>query len=821
MIYKIEPFFENSNNQRHFVDNVTFAVYNKKIQRYINKDQGTSDINKALIFNDYKSLDIKHDSVVVVNGEGEYFIDRNGRSLGAYKYIGEHCLEGTRPVKKIENSLNAWGYLPVEINPQKNIYFFIPEENESFFLSTKIGGYKVNGYSYEENTKQWLLGYNRDKNKSSRIPGILHSEFQLFPNSNWYFKGITKTIHNTNIITIYKTNKDEDRYGLRRLNMPYISPDNYTEAIYYGKGIFQVTQINGLKSVLYFDRKKGEFLYWPETDRRIFLDYIFKDNYLLAKRDDGFYSILEKEKGDLSIFWEEVIYQDNKIRYKFNNEVKMIELEEVLETYNQSKELYKTVFQQEILEKEIKKDIEVAIDPIYEKQNPHLIDDMLLNIDWIAIISAPKKNSVRKSYGGNDYEVSIPRKSFETPKGRKLEVGDTVAIINIRIQKLLIGTVKNLRISNNYYLLSEIINVNITRDFLDFDNIISRGHFWFDKELKAVDIEEKIFLYAQGLQNKYSSKQNNLSDSKVTREIIKPSNENIMQIKKEIQIIEPESIKSLFKSMSDLKLPKDKIWSALEILFQDTLQQKNDKGLSLIQEYANSKAELPNYDSLLIEIQNYLSEEEKDEFLHRYKMGIKYKNLNEKDSLITASVFINKMYGTSLEWIMPKLEPKIPEISVKEYIKYICSKEQEDNNNMDKPIDENNETVSPFSFNFEGFNFSIGNEIPIKLLSYSDRIYYRKDPGVIFVKINESEILKDVLPYRYKIEGAGGAIQEFMPNNVNQKILDGKIPIIAIKRNKQEKFEFFDKVTYASHSHSNAGKKKIIDFTLIGERVSD
>lgn len=473
--------FENSINECHYIGDAIFIVFNKKQQCYITHDALSVNIKNAQKFRGYKNIDEKHNTIIVFNDDGEFFIDKNGRIIGPYDFIGSPCSEGTRPVKEIKDGVIMWGYLLPEINPKKKPKLFPCKKNDSFFVATKVGGYKVNGYEFEDRKYQWLIGFNRGKhNSSKKIIGIYHSEFIPFTTTNMFFMGLSENAHGKQIFTIYRANKKENEFGLQSLERPYSSPDSYSDVVYLGGGRFKVTQISGFISILYFDTIKKEFVYLPETDRRAFSSYIFKDHFVIAEKENSDLSILHKHYGDLTTFWENVNINGETINYLFNNKEYSTNFKNLIEAYNQSIAIIKRSIHDNDIPK-VDTNNEICVSNIAEQDN-------LLALDWVVLL---KKHGIRKSFN-KDYEISVSRKLLNAPKRRKLQNGDRVAIINTHKDYLLYGAIKNILLSSKYYSLTEVEYKSIKKDFTIFQTILSKGHFFIGSTVDE-NMEEAIY----------------------------------------------------------------------------------------------------------------------------------------------------------------------------------------------------------------------------------------------------------------------------------------------------------------------------------------
>lgn len=665
--------FENSANEYHYISDSFFVVYNKKLQCYITRDALSNKIEDAEKFKGCKDVDFKHKTIIVFNDEGEFLIDRNGRIAGPYDFIGFPCSEGTRPARKKKENINLWGYLQPVIHQFKKPKLFANKEDDSFFVATKIGGYNVNGYEIENRKCEWLIGFDRKKhNSSKKIIGILHSEFRSFHNTNIFFAGVSENAYGKQLLTIYKTNKKEDRVGILALERPYNSPDSYIDVVYLGNGRFKVTQKNGLISILYFDTKKKEFIYWPETDRRSFTSYTLKNEFVIAGKENGDLSILHQSYGDLTIFWDKVHVNGEDITYLYNNKEYSTNFSNLINSYNQSIAVVKRDFQaNEILKEDINTEIDKS--NISEQDN-------LMPLDWVVLLANPKKNCVRKSFN-NDYEVSIPRKVLNAPRRRKLQNGDNVAIINIRQGYLLYGTLKNLLLSSRYYLLAEEELTSIKKDFTIFKTILSKGHF-FIGSLIDVNLEDAIY--------------------KILKRELKAS----------------ESTKEIYKF--------------------PTVSNSNSK----------------------LEITSPANSAELDKDKHICH------NFNHDQS--------------------------IKKVQIEEIAPIIGA---------------------DFSFDFLGKRYEVGSIMPAQLLNRNRRIYFKKDPGILFIKIDCSSIIEGTNPRRYQIEGVGQGNQEFMTNNENTRIRDSRNPIILIKESNGVHI-YYDIVQFESYERTDSKKGSLISFTL-------
>lgn len=824
-MFKEISFSEKSNNVFHYINETQFAVYNKKIRGYINNSFASSNIEKALLFGGYRFIDKKHDSVVVYNEDGEAFIDKNGRCLKFFDFIGEACADGIRPVKRREGGINKWGYLPKEIDPQKKPILY-PKENDAFFLATNVCGYKVNGYDYGDSKSQWLLGYNRRRILTSkRINGIQHDEFQRLPNSNLFFLGITINSHNNKIITIYRASRVEDKKGhVKLLSRPFNSPDVYSDVKYLGKGLFLVSQTTGLLSILYFDKDESDFKYWPETDRRNFTHYTLEAGLLFAKNAKGYFSVIHKELGDLTRYWDKVMLVNNQIFYEFDGVQNTVDVKDILNSYERTVSLLKEGIQNSNKIESRNKESQSEPQKGYNK----MTDSMLRKyIDWVALISSSEMIMLRKSFDVNFYDITIPNKLINAPADSKLLKGDKVIILNLNNAYLLIGEIFDFDKDNNY-ILRELDVKNLKLDFSKFSYIINKGHIFIKKECLDRGIEKEIYSIIKDI-NKSLEEQDNLFEQKQKDESdFKKSQCNQPPITNKLMNTTIQKIKFLYEQIKDAHFAKDKIYRALEILFEESIQESKGSNLSLLEEYANSLSINPNYNEIMQEIKGCLSEEEYDEFIHRYKMGLKYKSLPQKDSITIACKNISSLFGKSLEWVYPKLEPIIPNITVIDFIKHICSSnyletkddkvnaEQENNKIESKTSSFNPKNVSSMhkTFTYRGIVFRVGDVIPSDLIKENRRIYFKKDPGILFIKITNKDVVSNTAGYKYKIEGVGQYHQEFLPNNENSRILHSKEPIVLIKETSENHYIYFDLVGYSSHIKVQSQKGQILEFIL-------
>lgn len=660
--------FENSNNKCCYISDTQFVVFNEYLNCYIPSE---SRIERAKKFLDYYSIDKTNNSIVVSNEEGCFLIDKNGRIAGPYDFIGDPCRDGFRPVKKTDRTDAGkywWGYLPPIIDPKKSLNLFSTDDC-TFFVATKVGGYLVNGRDYEDYKCQWLVYPKQNKRGPGRIPGILHTEFKCIPNSFSFFVGISKNTRGNDLFMIYRTNKNRNTKILER---PYNSPDLYLKIKYLGASRFEVLQrVKDLKSILYFDETKKEFLYWPETDRRSFKSYRFSRNkeFLIAEKEDGHYSIIDKEHGDLTIFWQSVTVDvdANRISYKFNDSVNSSDFDSIVDAFNET----------------------------------------------VTII---KNKAMTYKLTNNEASNNLDDKSV-------------------------------------YNILNKINGTSTSNA----------------DSAETIPVDDSVYL-------------------------------------------SQNDIISIYKQLNSMNISDEKIFPAFQILFEDSVKAVRPSGISMLSEYANSHILLPDFNQIVDEIKENLTEEEKFQFSNYFKLGENFRGLDRKESIIFACKFIKENYGISFEKILQKLEPRIPNVTVDEYLKSVCLNRDDDTKKeqIDEAFSIQNEDCY---FEYGDKKFLKGSKIPDELLN-NRRIYFKNNPGIIFIKIDDTMIISGTILKRFRIKGVGQGIQEFMPKNENTRIRDSRAPIVLIKKDKDGNFILYDFAQYESHEMKNVDNGNVILFTL-------
>lgn len=767
--------FENSNNKCCYISDTQFVVFNKYLNCYIPSE---SRIERAKKFLDYYSIDKTNNSIVVSNEEGCFLIDKNGRIAGPYDFIGDPCRNGFRPVKKTDKTDAGkywWGYLPPIIDPKKSLNLFSTDDC-TFFVATKVGGYLVNGRDYEDYKCQWLVYPKQNKRGPGRIPGILHTEFKCIPNSFSFFVGISKNTRGNDLFMIYRTNKNRNTKILER---PYNSPDLYLKIKYLGASRFEVLQrVKDLKSILYFDETKKEFLYWPETDRRSFKSYRFSRNkeFLIAEKEDGHYSIIDKEHGDLTIFWQSVTVDvdANRISYKFNDSVNSSDFDSIVDAFNETVTIIKN---------------KAMTYKLTNNEASNNLDDKTVSVnqgssrtlDWIIYLK-------RKIYKYNNYY------QINTAKSKQIKRDETVLVIDNQDNRLLYGTINY--VEKKYYCLSNEAEVRITKDFSIFrDRISSNTHIWINESIGS-DIEASVY----NILNKINGTSTSNADSAETI----PVDDSVY--------LSQNDIISIYKQLNSMNISDEKIFPAFQILFEDSVKAVRPSGISMLSEYANSHILLPDFNQIVDEIKENLTEEEKFQFSNYFKLGENFRGLDRKESIIFACKFIKENYGISFEKILQKLEPRIPNVTVDEYLKSVCLNRDDDTKKeqIDEAFSIQNEDCY---FEYGDKKFLKGSKIPDELLN-NRRIYFKNNPGIIFIKIDDTMIISGTIPKRFRIKGVGQGIQEFMPKNENTRIRDSRAPIVLIKKDKDGNFILYDFAQYESHEMKNVDNGNVILFTL-------
>lgn len=347
-----------------------------------------------------------------------------------------------------------------------------------------------------------------------------------------------------------------------------------------------------------------------------------------------------------------------------------------------------------------------------------------------------------------------------------------------------------------YYYLSNEAEVPITMDFSIFrDRISSNTHIWINESIGS-DIEASVY----NILNKINGTSTSNADSAETI----PVDDSVY--------LSQNDIISIYKQLNSMNISDEKIFPAFQILFEDSVKAVRPSGISMLSEYANSHILLPDFNQIVDEIKENLTEEEKFQFSNYFKLGENFRGLDRKESIIFACKFIKENYGISFEKILQKLEPRIPNVTVDEYLKSVCLNRDDDTKKeqIDEAFSIQNEDCY---FKYGDKKFLKGSKIPDELLN-NRRIYFKNNPGIIFIKIDDTMIISGTTPKRFRIKGVGQGKQEFMPKNENTRIRDSRAPIVLIKKDKDGNFILYDFAQYESHEMKNVDNGNVILFTL-------
>lgn len=799
-----------------FLNNYEFIIKNQLTQRFIiDQNNTTFSYDKARRFQIWRDFDNRYKTFVAQSEGYDRLIYNDGTCSRNYNSIGDLSTDGSRPANIKINEEDHWFYLE-GFKENKTSYPYKKEiKGSKFELKPRICGYNVVSIGDDDRIKSWLSWEKNAWHYNFKNYTMNHFE-RISEETSKVFKGVKKDLLTGKTkYRVFMVNRDLDK----DLSKPYISPDYYIaiEPDTQNKLLY-VTLEDESKAVILYN--EGKLKYWPMTNQGLYCDYKYKEGYLICYRHNNTIDILDKTGLSLTSFWKNFELMDNYIRYEnYFGQTKQCEFNDMRKEYDCSAE-------------ELKRNINIlAIQPfkttkINISDKERIVQNTSSDAEIIQFASIT--NSI-KEYSSHEYSYTGFLKVINDNRGKKINKDEPVIFIWPKknlfikavykaqrgknfifecIEKHLVDLNKRDIITNNYFTKIDYA-LNLSDDPINF--ILNKLCPIQNSTNRAENIEPE---------NSGISKEAFLNNKTVEQQI-----DISIDLNLEEQTLEKDIV-DVYKFLSRNNLNKTKINEALALLFEERLFQKYN-GVSSLDKIKESLKTEPDYNNVLKTIYSQLDERENFEFNYRYTLLIRFERYSPKEAIIEACKIVRKDNVNFINWAENLLKPYIPDIDCLEAIKIICAKQENQDKeylntneepNVDKikiktGIKERND-IKNYVLKIEGKEIKKGDILPKNIISVYQRIFFKKQFGAIFIKINEKEISTRNTKNEYSIYGVGGDMMVFLEGNENYRIKSQKYPIVLVKKDKNGNYRYYDLAMYKDHYIEKDRKGEKILFTL-------